>query len=178
MIINLIAGPRNVSTALMYSFAQRKDTTVIDEPFYGYYLKKTGVYHPGRRKIMRFMSTDIDQITNQFLLHNPTDKIVFLKNMAHHHLNVDLKFLLAVRNVFLIRHPEELVVSFAKVIKEPTLRDIGVKKSWELYFLLVEAGQQPLIIDSGELLKEPVVMVFVRKALLWLWNLKDCFMPG
>ena len=34
MIINLISGPRNVSTALMYSFAQRSDTSVVDEPFY------------------------------------------------------------------------------------------------------------------------------------------------
>ena len=38
MIINLISGPRNVSTALMYSFAQRNDTNYYDEPFYGYYL--------------------------------------------------------------------------------------------------------------------------------------------
>ncbi|MGI9593943.1 MAG: hypothetical protein ACR2MH_05040, partial [Patiriisocius sp.] len=32
--INLISGPRNVSTALMYSFAQHKTVAVLDEPFY------------------------------------------------------------------------------------------------------------------------------------------------
>ncbi|MGI8649730.1 MAG: sulfotransferase family protein, partial [Rubrobacter sp.] len=31
------SGPRNVSTALMYSFRQRPDTSVVDEPFYGHY---------------------------------------------------------------------------------------------------------------------------------------------
>ena len=36
--INLISGPRNISTALMYSFAQRPDTFVLDEPFYAFYL--------------------------------------------------------------------------------------------------------------------------------------------
>ena len=34
MRIALWSGPRNVSTALMYSFRQRPDTTVIDEPLY------------------------------------------------------------------------------------------------------------------------------------------------
>ena len=37
MIINLISGPRNISTALMYSFAQRSDCQVWDEPFYANY---------------------------------------------------------------------------------------------------------------------------------------------
>ncbi len=47
MVIHLIAGPRNISTALMYSFAQRADM-VVDEPFYGYYLLRNGIDHPGR----------------------------------------------------------------------------------------------------------------------------------
>jgi hypothetical protein len=143
----------------MYSFAQRDDTIVKDEPFYGYYLKKTGILHPGRKKIMNSMSTDIDQITNELLLPSSKKNILFLKNMAHHHINVDSNFLHAAKNVFLIRNPEELIVSFSKVIKEPTLDDIGVKKSWELYHQLLEAAQHPIVIDSGELLKDPVIML-------------------
>jgi hypothetical protein len=143
----------------MYSFAQRDDTIVKDEPFYGYYLKKTGILHPGRKKIMNFMTTDIDQITNELLLQNSKKNILFLKNMAHHHINVNPNFLNAAKNVFLIRHPEELIVSFSKVIKGPTLDDIGVKKSWELYHQLLEAAQHPIVIDSGELLKDPVIML-------------------
>ena len=64
MIINLISGPRNVSTALMYSFAQRRDTVVQDEPFYAYYLKHTGLLHPGKKQIMETMSSDIQLITD------------------------------------------------------------------------------------------------------------------
>ncbi|MBT5534537.1 sulfotransferase family protein, partial [Candidatus Poribacteria bacterium] len=40
------SSPRNVSTALMYSFAQRPDTRVIDEPLYGHYLRVSGAAHP------------------------------------------------------------------------------------------------------------------------------------
>ena len=64
MIINLISGPRNMSTALMYSFAQRSETIVKDEPFYGYYLKITNTDHPGNEEIIASMETDINLILN------------------------------------------------------------------------------------------------------------------
>ena len=159
MIINLISGPRNVSTALMYSFAQRSDTEVIDEPFYGYYLKQTGIIHPGRPKILASMEVDIDTIIQQIFTKDIESKVLFLKNMAHHHIDIDLQFLLTAKNVFLIRHPKELIASFSKVIKNPNIDDIGLKKSIELYRLLIKEGQQPVILDSGELLKDPTLML-------------------
>ena len=159
MIINLISGPRNVSTALMYSFAQRSDTIVVDEPFYGYYLRLTGIIHPGRKRIMNSMPNDIAEVTKGLMSKDGNSRILFIKNMAHHHINVDMEFLKSVTNVFLIRNPAELLISFAKVIKEPTIDDIGVKKSWEIYHDLIDAGESPLVLDSGELLKDPEFML-------------------
>ena len=37
------SGPRNISTAMMYSFENRDDCYAIDEPFYAHYLLQTGV---------------------------------------------------------------------------------------------------------------------------------------
>ena len=37
------SGPRNISTALMYSFGNRDDFEIIDEPFYSNYLIETGL---------------------------------------------------------------------------------------------------------------------------------------
>jgi hypothetical protein len=159
MIINLISGPRNVSTALMYSFAQRHDTNVKDEPFYGYYLKLTRTIHPGRKKIMNSMTTDIEQIINQLLSQDLEGRILFLKNMAHHHIEINDDFLFFAKNLFLIRNPAELIVSFAKVIKEPTMDDIGIRKSWELFQHLVQHNVKAWILDSGELLKNPRTML-------------------
>lgn len=159
MIINLISGPRNVSTALMYSFAQRSDTRVIDEPFYGFYLKKTGIIHPGRKRIMQSMETDIQLVADQLLLQNHKNKVIFLKNMAHHHIGVSDDFFKKVTNVFLIRNPKELLVSFSQVIKDPTIEDIGLKSSWELFRKLCNTKQNPVVLDSGELLKDPVIML-------------------
>ena len=41
MKIAMWSGPRNISTALMRSFENRKDTFVSDEPFYAYFLKES-----------------------------------------------------------------------------------------------------------------------------------------
>ena len=41
------SGPRNLSTALMRSFANREDVIeVMDEPFYASYLKESKKKHP------------------------------------------------------------------------------------------------------------------------------------
>ena len=51
------SGPRNISTSLMRSFANRGDCKVMDEPFYGAYLFKTQKNHPLRNQIIRDMNT-------------------------------------------------------------------------------------------------------------------------
>ena len=72
-IINLISGPRNLSTALMYSFAQRPDTKVIDEPFYAHYLLSTGILHPGRKETLETMSTNINEILEDLFSNTDCD---------------------------------------------------------------------------------------------------------
>lgn len=155
-VINLISGPRNLSTALMYSFAQRSDTVVLDEPFYGYYLKNAVLEneHPSQDEILRTMELDGKKIINSIdTLSEKTQ--VFVKGMAHHYLTENPKFILNWENVLLIRHPKKLIASFSKVIHTPTLNDIGIKKSSELFLFLKKNGKSPIVIDSDELLKDP-----------------------
>lgn len=153
--INLISGPRNISTALMYSFAQRSDTTVVDEPFYAYYLVKTGADHPGREETIRSMDTDAEKIANTLLGYGNAP-LLFIKSMAHHYVGIPDEFLFGVSNIFLIRDPQLLIASFAKVIKHPTMQDIGLKREWELFQRLwEEEGHPPTVLDSREVLKDP-----------------------
>ncbi|MBL4544577.1 MAG: hypothetical protein JKP95_01355 [Oceanicaulis sp.] len=58
----LWSGPRNISTATMRSFEARGDCAVWDEPFYGYYLKQTGLDHPGREPTLAAWPTDPAEI--------------------------------------------------------------------------------------------------------------------
>jgi hypothetical protein len=46
----------------MYSFAQRSDTAVLDEPFYACYLSKTNVSHPGKAEVLAAQSSNEDEV--------------------------------------------------------------------------------------------------------------------
>ena len=137
---------------MMYSFAQRNDTKVVDEPFYGYYLTKSKTKHPGQREIIDVMETDPGKIVKN-IFSNREKPVLFLKNMAHHLIEMDLTFLKKMINLFLIRDPKKLITSFARVIPNPAVTDIGVKKQFDLFNLLEDYN--PVVLDSGELLKDP-----------------------
>jgi hypothetical protein len=66
----------------MYSFAQRPDTTVLDEPLYGHYLKATGAEHPGREEVLENMELDGGTIINSLWHTDYQNPVLFIKNMA------------------------------------------------------------------------------------------------
>jgi hypothetical protein len=156
MIVNLFSGPRNISTALMYSFAQRPDTKVIDEPLYGYYLKQTGADHPGREEVLGQMDTDPIKILTNMIQFDKEQSLIFIKNMCHHFIDLPVTFLLPLKNIFLIRDPVDMLPSLCVQIPNPTLRDTALKHQWTLFTQLEELGQRPLIIDARTLLNDPV----------------------
>jgi len=177
-IVSLWSGPRNVSTALMYSFAQRGDTKVLDEPLYAYYLKKTGVVHPGREEVLSAQENNSDIVIENQILNNPTFKdVLFVKNMAHHLIDVNLSFLKSVINIILIRDPEQMLPSLVNQIAKPVLADTGLKQQKELLDHINSIGQKTIVIDSKELLLNPKMMlakicayigiVFVDDMLSW-----------
>ena len=152
--INAISGPRNISTALMYAFAQRPDTTVLDEPFYACYLNKTGIIHPGREDVLKSQPTDEQQVLTDIFNARATS-ILFIKNMAHHMAVLDQSFVGRVTNLFLIRNPRQIIASYADVIQAPTLADIGIEYQYDLFNRLQEGGSHPVVVDSGVLLEDP-----------------------
>ena len=149
------SGPRNISTALMYSFANRTDTRVIDEPFYAHYLKSTGANHPGRDEVLDSQENDADKIINEVVLKDYSEPVLFVKNMAHHLTAMRTDFLEELVNVFLIRSPEEVITSLIKNIPEPVMRDTGFEMEYQIYESLRQKGLEPLVIDARELLMDP-----------------------
>ena len=154
MIINLISGPRNVSTALMYAFAQRTDTTVFDEPFYAVYLTKSGVNHPGRDAVLRSLPTQESAVRDMLLSHRASP-LCFVKNMAHHMEVLEHPLIEGALNLFLIRDPHQILASYAKVIERPVMRDIGLAYQWQLFDHLQQQGRKPVVVDSAYLLDDP-----------------------
>ncbi len=154
MVINLVSCPRNMSTALMYSFAQYPGMQVVDEPFYGIYLEQTGLPHPGREDVLKTMETNEQVVYADLSMRAENTAYLFLKNMSQHMAQVqhtapwkDWK------HIFYIRDPRRVIHSFAKVIPDLRLQDIGFAYMRELYDQL--ASTQPLILDSDVLIADP-----------------------
>lgn len=150
------SGPRNVSTAMMYSFAQRKDTVVIDEPLYGHYLKVTGAQHPGREEIMREISSNGDEIMKS-IMNRDYEKyeIVFMKQMSHHLIEINKDFVFETENIFLIRNPKDVISSLVNQIPNARLRDTGLDLQWDLFEEIRSKRKKPIVIDSKRLLLNP-----------------------
>ncbi|HET6528529.1 MAG TPA: sulfotransferase family protein [Balneolaceae bacterium] len=155
--LSVWSGPRNVSTALMYSFRQRPDTKVFDEPLYGHYLKTFGVKHPGYKEVMKSMDCDGKSVIENILLAPLNGKSVFFfKNMAHHLRDLnDLGFLDELTNVLLTRAPREMLPSLAKKLPEPSLSDTGLVEQIQLLEQIKKSGKKPVVLDARELLLNP-----------------------
>lgn len=136
----------------MYSFAQRSDTVVVDEPFYACYLSKTNVIHPGRDEVLEAQSSD-EEIVKQSIFKEHDKPVLFIKNMAHHIEVLDGGFLPKCTTIFLIRNPRQIIASYAEVINNPGMRDIGIEYEFRLFQAL--KGDNPIVIDSGFVLENP-----------------------
>jgi hypothetical protein len=155
MIINLLSNPRNISTALMYSFAQRSDCTVLDEPFYGHYLDKTGIDHPGRNDVMSAQPLGYNNILSQIKEQAASSEHLFIKNMAHHLRDIEIGFFEKCFNLIFIRHPRKVLASFAKVVDHPTLEDIAIKDQYGLARSFEENNIPYCIMDSASIIDSP-----------------------
>lgn len=155
--ICLWSGPRNISTALMYSFAQRDDSLVFDEPLYAHYLSRTPAraYHPGADEVIATMENDGQKVVDDLILGDFDKPVVFFKHMTHHLHDLDLRFLDHTVNVLLTRDPLDMLPSYAVNVERPTLQDVGYKQHIELFEYLKSRGQTPAVLDSKQILLNP-----------------------
>ena len=156
--IAMWSGPRNISTAIMRSFENREDTLVIDEPFYAYYLNKTGLNHPLREEALASQSINWDEIVSQLNGEISKEKTIFYqKHMVHHILSFDkIGFIKNYKNCLLIRHPKQVIVSYSKKSKINNINDLGFVQQVELFEQIKNlTGSYPAVIDSKDILLDP-----------------------
>ncbi len=155
-IICLWASPRNISTALMYSFAQRDETKVVDEPFYAYYLNNVNLntLHPGKKEILNSQSSNFIEVLQELNALN-IKELLFIKNMTHHLDGQNIDFAKNWCNIILTRSPKRSIASFSKVIKNPTLQDLGYKLQYELAKDFKKNKIEFYLIQSEYLLMNP-----------------------
>jgi len=153
--INLWSCPRNVSTAFMYSFGQRVDTSIVDEPLYAHYLSNSTVIHPCQNEILSSQFQSGKKVVEEVLFGKYSTEISFFKHMTHHLVEIDWSFMLKMKNIIFIRDPRKILISYSKVIAKPTIEDIGIEKQLKLFNYLKQNKADFVVLDSNELLKNP-----------------------
>ncbi len=155
-IIAMWSGPRNISTAMMYSFGNRPDCEAWDEPFYGFSLKTKGNGHPMRDDIIAAMECDWNTLVTKCT--TPSDKpLLYQKHMTHHMLpGHDRSFITKLTNAFLIRSPEKVLASYAQKWTDVDLDAIGFVQQAEIFDLVAQkTGHAPAVVDSNAILQDP-----------------------
>lgn len=152
MKIAMWSGPRNLSTAMMYSFGNRADFDVWDEPFYAAYLKETGIDHPMRQDVLAAHETDPNAVSDHI---KSASGNFYMKHMGFHmQPGFPMDWAEECVNVHLIRHPARVVASYAAKRENPTLRDIGFEQQVDVY----EQFPGP-VIDSADVRRDPEGML-------------------
>jgi len=149
------SGPRNISTALMYSWRQRPDTTVLDEPFYAHYLTVDDRGHPGVADTLASQANDADDVIRDVILGPCPTPVLYVKQMAHHLRGVDRSHLAHTENLLLTRDPQAMLASLSVQLPNCDLSDTGLVECVELLDAVLAQGGRPLVIESQTLLADP-----------------------
>lgn len=152
------SGPRNLSTALLRAWENRADTWVSDEPLYAHYLDRTGLEHPARAEVLASQPRSWEVVAASLTGPIPHGRDHWWqKHMAHHLLpSVGRSWLAALAHVFLIREPEAVVASYARVRAHFDAIELGYDTQLELFrWARAELGQVPPVLDRTRLLADP-----------------------
>ncbi|CAA6663569.1 unnamed protein product [Spirodela intermedia] len=173
-VIHQWSAPRSLSTSLMYSFAQRDDMEVLDEPLYANFLKVTGADRPYRDEILSKMDPDGNKVVKEVIFGPGKKRYRLCKHMAKQRLpSLSNDMMKKGKHFILIRSPFKswyclctfyfgscrtqflsFGPSFDKVIP-PSFLELGFGSLVSIYCELCELGNPPPIIDADDLQGDP-----------------------
>jgi protein-lysine N-methyltransferase EEF2KMT len=162
-IIHCWSGPRSLSTALLYSFAQRPDCQTFDEPLYAHYLRTFSALHrPYRDQLLEAETRTGNEIIAG-LIESSRTKLVFVKHIIKQctaEIDLDLLTVPGSRHLFLIRNPLDMIMSWnEKSHVHSESQDIYGTTVMDLVSLFtklrLKTGVTPLVVDVDELVKDP-----------------------
>lgn len=158
MRIALWSGPRNLSTAMMYSFAARGDCAVWDEPFYAAYLKATGIAHPMADQVIAAGIADPACVAAACTGAIPDGKPLFYqKHMTLHMVaGFDRNFMAGLTNVFPDPTPGPRGCQLFEKARSSDPCRYRFSQQAKLFDQVADRlGEVPLVVDSADIRATP-----------------------
>ncbi len=128
---------------------------VVDEPLYAHYLRVSGAERPYRDLVLAAQDNDGERVMCSLLAPRAGARpVVYAKHIAKQATQLPPSLLAQGRHVLLIREPEALVRSFARMLP-PTLEETGLPALVQLFSTLRAAGRTPPVVLSEDLSAAP-----------------------
>ncbi|KAA3639372.1 MAG: HAD family hydrolase [Proteobacteria bacterium] len=158
--IAMWSGPRNISTAMMRSWENRRDTVVIDEPFYGPFLAASGENHPLKKEVIAAQGADYRAVIDGLLAPQADSiNIFYQKHMAHHMLDMNFvknHLIVPFKHAFLIRNPKDVVRSYVRKYPYITAEALGYSRQVSIFNMVKNhIGHNPPVVESVDVLNQP-----------------------
>ncbi|OVA04429.1 Aminotransferase [Macleaya cordata] len=154
-VIHSWSAPRSLSTSLMYSFAQRDDIEVLDEPLYANFLRVMAVERPYREELLSKMDSDGNRVVEEVIFGPGEKRYRFCKHIAKQRVpGLTNDLMKRGKHFILIRNPLHILPSFDKVVP-PSFLELGLADLVSIYSELCELGRAPPIIDAEDLQQDP-----------------------
>ncbi|WCJ43194.1 D-aminoacid aminotransferase-like PLP-dependent enzymes superfamily protein [Euphorbia peplus] len=152
-IIHSWSTPRSLSTCMLYSFAQRDDCEVLDEPLYGNFLKVTRLQRPYDDGVLIKLEKESDgsKVVKEVIYGPGEKKYRFCKNISKQRLpGLPSDLMQKGKHFILIRNPLDILPSFNKVVA-PSFLELGFAELVSIYSDLSKLGKPPVVIDAADL---------------------------
>jgi hypothetical protein len=143
---------------MMRSFSSRVDTFVSDEPFYGAFLKSTGLDHPMREAVIAAMDCDWGSVMASLRGAPPRDRPIWYQKHMWHHMAGPVGYhdFAGFTHAFLIREPERMIASYLRKREAATIDNFGMDRQVEFFEREADRlGAAPPVIDANDVLANP-----------------------
>ena len=149
-LLALWSAPRSRSTVFFRMMLERNDLVPFHEPF-------CNIANDGETQVGdRVVGSDGDLV--DVLLELSEQSTVFFKDTTDCRYDTVFArpdFLKGARHAFLLRHPREIIPSYAAIKPDMTLHEVGVEYLHQIHQAVVEAGGEPVVVDSDDFVDRP-----------------------
>ncbi|KAL6851862.1 hypothetical protein ACP4OV_020047 [Aristida adscensionis] len=155
VVIQAWSAAHSLSTSLMYSFAQRDDMEVLDQPLYANFLHLTGADRPYRADVLSGMDPDGNKVVKEVIFGPGKKSYRYCKHISKQRLpNLSSDLMKNGKHFILIRNPLNILSSFGKDVS-PSFFELGIGELVSIYSELCQLGSPPPVIDADDLQRDP-----------------------
>ncbi|MFJ7241849.1 sulfotransferase family protein [Streptomyces olivaceus] len=153
-LLALWSAPRSRSTVFFRMMVERQDLMALHEPF-------CNIANDGSTEVADRVVNSADTLTDA-LIELSAQHVVFFKDTTdcvYDSIFGRQDFLKSGRHAFLLRNPREIIPSYAALKPDMVLHEVGVEYLYRIYQAVLEAGGNPVVLDSDDFVDHPELTV-------------------